>query len=147
MQWLMTSHVRRYHAHYHSSGHVWQGRFKSFVVQTDEHFLTLLRYVERNALRAGLVEPAEDWRLGSLYWRTSRRRLALLADWPVKRPARWRALVNTALNEAELEAIRRCITRGRPYGGERWTKRIAVEHQLETTLRPRGRPRLAGAGE
>ena len=39
MQWLLTSHVRRYHKHYGSSGHVWQGRFKSFPVQRDEHLL------------------------------------------------------------------------------------------------------------
>ena len=56
MQWLLTSHVRRYHKHYHSSGHVWQGRFKAFPIPQDEHFLTVLRYAERNALRAGLLE-------------------------------------------------------------------------------------------
>ena len=46
MQWLLTSHVRRYHKHYGSSGHVWQDRFKSFSVQRDETFaLMVLRYV------------------------------------------------------------------------------------------------------
>ena len=65
MQWLLTSHVRRYHKHYHSSGHVWQGRFKAFPIQRDEHFLTVLRYVERNALRAKLVQSADDWRWGN----------------------------------------------------------------------------------
>ena len=54
MQWLLTSHVRRYHRHYHSSGHVWQGRFKAFPIEEDEHLWTVLRYVERNALRANL---------------------------------------------------------------------------------------------
>jgi REP element-mobilizing transposase RayT len=44
MQWLLTSHVRRYHKHYGSSGHIWQGRFKSFPVQRDEHLITVLRY-------------------------------------------------------------------------------------------------------
>ena len=48
MQWLLTSHVRRYHKHYGSSGHVWQGRFKSFPVQRDEHLLMVLRYVLQN---------------------------------------------------------------------------------------------------
>ncbi|MCH7547067.1 MAG: transposase [Planctomycetes bacterium] len=141
MQWLMTSHVRRYHAHHHSSGHIWQGRFKSFIVQTDEHFLKAMRYVERNALRAGLVKRAEDWRFGSLYWRTSGRRLGLLADWPVQRPSRWRQMVNRPQNEAELEALRRCVQRGRPYGNDRWVRRVARRHDLETTLRPRGRPK------
>lgn len=141
MQWLMTSHVRRYHAHYHSSGHIWQGRFKSFMVQTDEHFLTAMRYIERNALRAGLVKRAEDWRYGSLYWRTAGRRLELLADWPVQRPRRWRETVNRPQSEAELEALRRCVRRGRPYGDDRWVTRAARRHDLQTTLRPRGRPK------
>ena len=71
MQWLLTIHVRRYHRHYHSSGHVWQGRFKAFPIEQDEHLLTVLRYVERNPLRAGLVERAEDWHWSSLAWRTT----------------------------------------------------------------------------
>ena len=45
-------------------GHVYQGRFKSFPGETDEHFYTVVRYVERNALRANLVERAEAWRGG-----------------------------------------------------------------------------------
>ena len=141
MQWLMTSHVRRYHAHYHSSGHVWQGRFKSFIVQKDEHFLKAMRYVERNALKAGLVKRAQNWRFGSLYWRTAGRQLGLLSDWPVQRPRRWREMVNRPQNETELEALRRCVQRGRPYGDDRWVKRAAKQYDLETTLRPRGRPK------
>jgi len=61
MQWLMTSHVRRYHRHYGTSGHVWQGRFKSFIVQQDEHLLTVARYIESNPLRAKMVESPTDW--------------------------------------------------------------------------------------
>ncbi len=55
MHWLQNAHVRRYHKHYHSSGHLWQGRFKAFPIQEDEHLLIVLRYVERNPLRANLV--------------------------------------------------------------------------------------------
>lgn len=61
MQWLMTSHVRRYHRRYGTSGHIWQGRFKSFIIQEDNHLLTVLRYVEGNPVRAGLVNSATDW--------------------------------------------------------------------------------------
>ena len=43
MQWLLTSHVRRYHSRYHSSGHVWQGRFNAFSIQQDQHLLTVIR--------------------------------------------------------------------------------------------------------
>jgi putative transposase len=61
MRWLLTAHVRRYLKHYHSSGHVYQGRFRSFPIQEDEHLLTVLRYIERNPVRAGLVVRAQDW--------------------------------------------------------------------------------------
>ena len=61
MHWLLTTHVRRYLRHYHSSGHIWQGRFKAFPIEGDEHLLTVLRYIERNPLRAHLVDRAEDW--------------------------------------------------------------------------------------
>jgi putative transposase len=66
MQWWMTSYVRRYHRHYRSHGHVWQGRFKSFPIQQEMHLLTVLHYVLRIQSAPGgrarhglaLVEPA-----------------------------------------------------------------------------------------
>ena len=61
MQWLLTSHVRRFHKHYGTSGHIWQGRYKSFLIQKDSHLLTVLKYVESNPLRAGLVNSANNW--------------------------------------------------------------------------------------
>jgi len=61
MPWLLTAHVRRYHRHYRGSGHVWQGRFKAFPIRQDEHLRTVLRYVERNPVRANLVERAQQW--------------------------------------------------------------------------------------
>jgi putative transposase len=63
MHWLLTSHVARHRKRYRTTGHVWQGRFKAFPIEEDEHLLTVLRYVERNPLRANLVSRAEDWRL------------------------------------------------------------------------------------
>ena len=66
LHWLLTAHVRRYHQHYQSSGHVWQGRFKAFPIQQDDHLLTVLRYIERNPVRAGLVTRAEEWQWSSL---------------------------------------------------------------------------------
>lgn len=141
MQWLLTSHVRRYHRHYHGSGHVWQGRFKAFPVQTDEHFLTVLRYVERNPLRAGLVERAEAWRWNSLAVRALETPPTILAPSPVKLPRNWTQLVNRPQTDAEVQAVRRSIERGAPFGGDRWTSTTAARLGLESTLRPRGRPR------
>lgn len=142
--WLTLTHTQRWHAHRHStgSGHVYQGRFKSFPVAEDEHFLTLARYVERNPLRAGLVERAEAWRWSSLFrWlRGSQEDRALLAAWPLSRKPGWVDHVNRPLTDAELAAVRQSIDRGRPYGDDAWNERTTRRLGLETTLRPRGRP-------
>ena len=141
MQWLLTSHVRRYHRHYQSCGHVWQGRFKAFPIQADEHLLTVLRYVERNPLRANLVRRAENWRWSSLHWLGKRATPDWLSDWPVSRPRNWRAAVQQPHSQDELNALRQSVQRGTPYGNDRWTRRTAARLGLESTTRPRGRPR------
>jgi len=98
MRWITVTHTQRWHAHRHSfgTGPVYQGRFKSFPVQTDEHFLTVARYVERNALRAKLVERVEEWQWSSVY--RSARHDAKLADflstWPMERPQNWIEWIN-----------------------------------------------------
>lgn len=148
--WLTLTHTQRWHAHRQStgSGHVYQGRFKSFPVQEDDHFYTLCRYVERNALRANLVTRAEDWRWGSLYrWKqgTSQEK-SLLAAWPQPRRGAWVEYVNAPQSEAELAAIRRSVQRGCPYGEESWRDRIVRRLRLESTLRPQGRPRKGRNG-
>ena len=118
--WLTLTHTQRWHAHRHSSGsgHLYQGRFKSFPLQDDEHFLTVCRYVERNALRANLVRRAEDWRWGSLYrWHCgTAREDSLLSAWPLCRLANWVEEVNAPQTEAELSALRRAVNRGCPFG-------------------------------
>jgi putative transposase len=145
MAWLTLTHTQRWHAHRQSagSGHVYQGRFKSFPVQEDEHFYTVARYVERNALRANLVRKAEEWRWGSLFrWqRGTVEDSKLLAAWPVPRKAGWIDHVNLPQTEGELDAIRRSVDRGRPFGDENWSDRVVRRLGLETTLRPRGRPK------
>ena len=145
MQRLTITHVRRWQEHRHvvGEGHVYQGRFKSFPIEADEHLLAVLRYVERNALRAGLVERAESWRWGSLWRRRSgaMAQRALLFDIPIDLPRNWVQRVNRPETEAELESLRRCVRRGQPYGGDRWTKRMTKRLGLESTFRPRGRPR------
>jgi len=142
MQWLMTSHVRRYHRHYHSSGHVWQGRFKAFPIEEDEHLWTVLRYVERNALRASLVGRAEAWPWSSAAALGGGKRAAMMNPGPVPRNMDWLDWVNQPQSESELAALRKCIERGMPYGGESWQHATAERLGLEASLHPRGRPRL-----
>jgi putative transposase len=141
MQWLLTAHVRRYHQHYHSSGHVWQGRFKAFPIEEDEHLLTVLRYVERNALRAELVRRVERWRWSSLAARQADPRPAFLHDGPVARPKNWLGYVQEPLTAGELARVRHSVVRGTPFGETKWMERAARRLGLESTLRPRGRPR------
>ena len=148
--WLTLTHTQRHHANRRSAGtgHVYQGRFKSFPVQHDRHLQTACRYVERNALRAKLVKRAEDWRWCSLHrWKfgmTAEK--SLLSAWPLSRGPRWCDLVNAPQTQAELLALRHCVERGRPFGEDAWCGRIARKLGLESTLRPRGRPKKTNNG-
>lgn len=143
MQWLLTSHVRRYHRHYDSSGHVWQGRFKAFPIQQDDHFLKALRYVERNPVRAKSipVRKAERWPWSSAGTPPKEVEKPKIDVWPVRRPSKWLEWVNEPQTEAELKAMRDCLARGAPYGSESWRRTTAARLGLESSLRPRGRPR------
>jgi putative transposase len=151
MQRLTITHVRRWqeHRHYVGLGHVYQGRYKSFPVEEDEHFLAVARYVERNPLRANFVVRAEEWRWSSL-WRRCRGNAEenrLLAAWPIEMPADWLERVNRADNAKELEALRHSVQRGRPYGAPDWQRRIAKRLGLESAYRSPGRPRVARDGD
>ena len=140
MQWLLTAHVRRYHRHYGGSGHIWQGRFKAFPIQEDEHLLTVLRYVERNPVRARLTRKAEAWSWSSLRQRAAGAADTVITRGPICLPGNWTRLVNEPQTEADLAALRASVERGAPFGGPRWQPRAARELGLEFTLRPRGRP-------
>lgn len=145
MRWLTVTHTQCWHAVHGTSGSgpLYQGRLKSFPVQGDDHFLTLCRYVERNALRANLVERAQDWTWGSLWHRRQPASTVPLSDWPMERPRNWNQLVNSPQTEDELEAVRMAIKRGRPLGNECWIAKTAERLELESTLRARGRPRTS----
>jgi putative transposase len=145
LRWLTVTHTQRGHAHRHTAGTgpVYQGRVTSFPVQTDAHFLIVARYVERNALRAKLVERAEDWQWSSL-WRRAQgepKLTAWLSAWPMERPRDWVARGNRPETAAELESLRTSVQRGRPFGSQFWVLRTAKRLGLEPTLRPRGRPK------
>ena len=144
MQQLTNTHVKRWKEHRHETGygHLYQGRYKSFPVQTDDYFYQVVRYVERNALRANLVARAESWPWSSLgcHVRADSPR-EVLADWPLPRPANWTELVNEPQTESELAALRHAVNRGTPFGNESWVAKTSTQLGLESTLRPRGRPK------
>ncbi len=140
MGWLGTTHARRHHQQYRrpGMGHLYQGRFKSFPVQDDVHFLAVARYIEANPVRSRLTERAQEWPWSSVTGRTSR--VVPLADWPVPRPGNWRALLDQPLPKADAVALRNSLVRGRPFGSESWAKRIAARLGLGASLKPLGRP-------
>ena len=102
----------------------------------------MVRYVERNALRANLVARAEEWPWSSLRrWEREDPAFPILSPWPLPRPADWLEIVNCPQCEAELEALRRCVQRGLPFGSIDWTATTAKQLRIESSLRARGRPR------
>jgi len=127
---------------YQTTGRVWQGRYKAFPIQADRHLVTVLRYVERNPVRAGLADSAAEWP-----WSSARDRdtvdegHALLSPSPVPLPSPWLDWVDTPLSGAELANIRLSVKRDRPLGDSAWTRGLAERLELLGTLIPRGRPR------
>ena len=158
MRWLQMTHTQRWHAARRSAGTgpLYQGRFKSFPVDEQGdggHLPTVVGYVERNAVRAGLSETAAAWPWGSLGRRGKDQNeepgppLMKVEDWPGDHAytlRRWRNAVEkpqAVVGDETLSALRECLARGRPYGREGWVKKTADEMNLSSTLRARGRPR------
>ena len=150
VQSLLVSHTQRFHRFHRSSGHVWQGRFKSPVIQDDDHLLAVLRYIEANPLRAKMVERAGDYAWSSFAFHGEGRADPLLdaapgydalAAYAAVRQRRWSAYVQQEAEEAELAAIRRSGETGLPYGEKTWVDRLCRRLKLDLTIRPRGRPR------
>jgi len=144
MQWITNTHSKRWHTAHGTTGigHVYQGRFKSFPVQSDIHYLKVLQYVESNPLRAGLVDNSCDWQWSSLAIRNGVEKPGIkIYKGPAKLPAKWNRHVNIIPTETEQRIIQNCIDRGTPYGGDRWKQSVSQKLGLESTLRPRGRPK------
>jgi putative transposase len=138
-------HTMRYHSHYKTggTGHLYQGRFKSFPIQDDHHLWMAMRYVERNPIRANFVERAEDWAWSSARMRHQPTENRSWLTTPVEPPlpSEWSSWVNNPEPEAELTALRHCNRRGLPFGNDDWVKNSTVRLGLESTIRLRGRPK------
>lgn len=143
MQWLTLTHTQRWHTKNNTTGtgHLYQGRYKSVLVQDDTHLLGLIRYVERNPLRANLVKNLSNWRFSS-YWRRihgTRDQRQVLAGWPIDIPSDYDSFIHEPMTIEELENIRTVVQRGQLYGSENWTNRMQRELKIPER-KPRGRP-------
>lgn len=114
MHWLMSTHVRRYHAHYHSFGHIWQGRYKGFAVKDDRYLLTVLRYVEANPVRAGLAHSAAKWSWSSHRETIGLKPRTLVSPLPIELCDDWTSYVDEPQTTKELDLLRECINRQLP---------------------------------
>jgi putative transposase len=145
MRWVTTTHVRQVRTRTKSigHGHLYQGAYKSFPVETDKHLIDLIRYVEQNPLRAKLVNQAQDWQWSSLWRREqgSEKQKKLLYELPTDLPTNYLDSVNTILNEADLKRVRVSVNKGTPFGSDGWTNNMVKTYGLESTTRGVGRPR------
>jgi putative transposase len=148
MGWVTNTHTRRWHTQKGTvgQGHLYQGRYKSFICQDDNHFLTLVKYVEQNALKAKLVKKAEGWRWSSVWRREygTIKQKKLLFPWPVSKPKDYLSWLNTILPEEKEEIIERSIIKSNPYGEDYWLDNTVKKFGLEQTLRRVGRPKNSG---
>jgi len=144
IHWVTMTHSQRWHSIHNTSGtgHLYQGRFKSFPVQNESYYLTALRYIESNPLRAGLVKSSLDWSWSSLAIRKGIEKDGLaISPGPVELPDNWFGLVDILPGETDLKKIEHCICRGTPFGREDWVEQTAKKLQLTPTLKPLGRPK------
>jgi putative transposase len=144
-RWLTLTHAVRWRVSHNTVGygHLYQGRFKSFPVQRDEHLLTLCRYVERNPVSANLARQAQLWPYTSLHVRLNgdQKLRSLLSNWPLEIPKDWIRQVNEPITQRELERVEISLKRSRPFGSNAWVSKTASTLYLDHTLRPRGRPK------
>jgi putative transposase len=148
MSWLTNTHTRRWHTEKGTvgEGHLYQGRYKSFLCQDDGHFLILVRYVERNAKKAKLVLKSEDWQWSSV-WRREKgtdKQKKILATWPVIYPENYLSLLDQTQTEEEEGMIELAVLKSNPFGSLDWTEDTVKKFNLEQTLRRVGRPRKGG---
>jgi putative transposase len=144
MRWVTTTHVRQRRAQTDTigHGHLYQGTYKSFIVETESYLQRLMVYVEQNPLRAKLVHHAEDWQWSSLWRRqqgTSTHQ-KLLSELPVTLPSDYLVVVNTLSSDHQLDLVRRSVNKGTPYGSESWIDDIVSRYNLSATVRSPGRP-------
>lgn len=148
MSWLTNTHTRRWHVVKDTvgQGHLYQGRYKSFIVEQDQHLLTVIRYVERNAKQAKLVKRAENWQWSSVWRREhgNAKQQKILATWPTPQPKDYLTLLNQPLTNAKEEALERSEDKSIPYGRDSWIDRTVKKYGIEQVLKGVGRPKNGG---
>jgi putative transposase len=128
MHWLSTAHATLFRNKTGTlgEGHLYQGRYKSFIVDTDAYLLTAHKYIERNPVRAKLSKSPEEWRWGSAHRRINgnKKEKTLLSASPTPLPYRYREWINGEEKDEDIIDIRASVNRGVPFGGEEFRARF-----------------------
>jgi putative transposase len=124
------------------TGPIYQGRYKSFIIENGRYLSAVFKYIERNPVRAKLVERVEDWRWGSAWrrFRGSFKQKELLSDLPMSIFDDYPAWINVAESIDEVEGVRKSVNKNAPYGSESWLEKTVIQFNLQMTLRNPGRP-------
>ena len=146
-------YVQYFNYTYKRSGTLWEGRYRATVVDSERYLLTLMRYIELNPMRAGMVAVPEDY-LWSSYRRNALGESGTNADWlssheeysrlgldDADRQKAYRALFDTAIDQGDLAEIRDCTHKGWALGGERFRAEIEALGQRQAASKGVGRPR------
>ena len=133
-----------------ASGHLWQGRFYSCVLD-EPHLMTAIRYVERNPVRSGLVKNAWEWQWSSAAFHTRRSEMKIniediigMLDFDV---IKWEQFLSSEDDENQINIIRSNTKQGRPVGTAKFIEEIGAKVGRVLKTIPRGRPRKKKATE
>lgn len=150
MQGLGRRYVRQFNDRHHRTGTLWEGRFKSCLVDTERYVLTCYRYIEMNPVRAGIVSHPLDYIWSSIHTNAGDRNEEMLDPHPIyaglateeaERKACYRDLLSQAITEDEVARIRRSVNQGSALGSRAFQKQIEALTGRPTGFRRRGRPR------
>ena len=150
MRYLCSRYVRYVNAVYQRSGTLWEGRYKSSIIDSERYLLTCCRYIECNPVRAGIVAAPSDYPWSSYGAHACGRPDDLLCEHPCylelgkdnrAQQKAYRALFNDHLDSESLTTIRRAVNSGLVLGGERFKDEIEAALSRSVRSGKPGRPR------
>jgi putative transposase len=141
IQLIMNKYNAYFRKKYKSIGHIWQNRFKNFIIQNEDHLTVVMRYVERNPVEAGLTMSSFAWRWSSHQERHLNSKLSLCDQKNIPLPKDWTDYVDTPLHAMEQQKLKRSMKRQTPFGDDIWIEKICDELGMVNTLRSVGRPK------
>ncbi len=133
MQYLGRHYVRYFNQTYHRTGTLFEGRFKSCIVQQSAYFLVCLRYIEMNPVRAGMAKDPADYHWSSYHangfgrdsklW-TPHPLYMVLGNTDIERQARYRSLFESQIGRELLSDVRQSVNRGMALGSEQFRQEV-----------------------